>query len=192
MTERKKIAIFASGAGSNAANLIGYFKTNASAEVVLVVTNKANAGVIHVASEAGIPVLLVSKKDFQEPNNLLEELSAFQLSLIVLAGFLWKIPGWMIDEFPDRIINIHPALLPRHGGKGMYGRHVHEAVKQAGDTETGITVHYVNEKYDKGNSIFQARVEVKKEDGPAEIEKKVRALEMKYFPQVVEEVLSRM
>jgi phosphoribosylglycinamide formyltransferase 1 len=185
----KKIAVFASGAGSNAKNLIQYFNGRGKgAEVSLIVTGNPKAGVLVTAAEYFVPTLIVSKEEFRNPE--FSQKPEFEnIDLIVLAGFLWMIPDHLIQRFPNSIINIHPALLPKFGGKGMYGAAVHRAVREAGDTETGISIHRVNEKYDEGEVIFQAKCAVTKGDTPEQIEAKVRRLEMKYFPKAVEDFI---
>ena len=185
----KRIVILASGAGSNAANLLGYFKTHNTAEVVLIASNKANAGVLDMAKAHGVATYLITRSNFNETEEFIAYLNVLQIDLIVLAGFLWKVPETMVKNFPGQIINIHPALLPKYGGKGMYGHLVHEAVHAAGEKESGITIHWVNEQYDEGAIIAQYAVSLSPEDSPSDIERKVRALEMQWFPLVVERVL---
>lgn len=185
----KRIVLLASGAGSNAANIIRYFHNRNTAEIVLVATNRAGAGVLDVAAANKVPTYLLTKENFQQSNEFILHVQALQVDVVVLAGFLWKVPALMVTEFPHRIVNIHPSLLPKYGGKGMYGHHVHEAVHQAGESESGITIHWVNEQYDEGGIIAQHRVKVEPSDTPLDIERKVRALEMEWFPRVVEDVL---
>ncbi len=179
----------ASGTGSNAANIIHYFHERKTAEVVLVASNRSGAGVFDVAAANKVPTYLLTKENFQQSNAFVRHVQALQVDVVVLAGFLWKVPALMVQEFPHRIVNIHPSLLPKYGGKGMYGHHVHEAVHQAGERESGITIHWVNEQYDEGGIIAQHRVNVEPSDTPFDIERKVRALEMEWFPRAVEEVL---
>lgn len=188
----KEIVIFASGAGSNALNIIRHFNANGKAEVCMIVCNNPTAGIVEKATLINIPVRMITRNDMTSPGQLISDILACRADLIVLAGFLWKIPGEMVSAFPNKIINIHPALLPRFGGKGMYGHHVHQAVKDTHERETGITVHFVNEHYDEGNTIFQARTIVEEDDSVEDIERKVRALEMEYFPSVVEQVLDKL
>lgn len=186
------LIIFASGRGSNAAAIIDYFKKTGVAKVSLIVTNKADAGVLDIAKEEHIPFLIVNKQTFRE-EMLKEQLQSYNPSLIVLAGFLWKIPDTLVSAFPDKIINIHPALLPAYGGKGMYGQFVHEAVINAKEKESGITIHYVNEVYDSGDIILQARCAVHNEKDTAEsLARKIHALEHFYFPRTIEFLLSNM
>lgn len=184
------LIIFASGRGSNAAAIIDYFKKTKQAKVSLIVTNKADAGVLDIAKEEHIPFLIVNKQTFKE-EMLVEQMQSYNPSLIVLAGFLWKIPGTLISAFPDKIINIHPALLPAYGGKGMYGQFVHEAVINAKEKESGITIHYVNEVYDSGNIILQARCQVHgQNDTPQSLAEKIHTLEHFYFPRSIEFLLN--
>ena len=185
----KKLAIFSSGTGSNAARIIEYFRNHPSITINLIVCNNPNAGVLHIASMAAIPTLLIEKERFFRGDAYLPEFEKNKIDFIVLAGFLWKIPPALIRAYPHRIVNIHPALLPGYGGKGMYGRHVHEAVIAAGDKESGITIHYVDEIYDHGQAIFQAKVEVGPGDTPETLAKKVQVLEHRHFPCVIEEVV---
>lgn len=184
----KNIAILASGSGSNAEKIMEYFKGSTKARVVLVASNKTDAFVLERASKFGVPTFTFSKSDLTA-GVLTEKLKVLHVDLVVLAGFLLKIPDSLIQAFPERIVNIHPALLPKYGGKGMYGMHVHQAVKDAGDQETGITIHLVNENYDEGKIIFQAAVAVASTDSPEAIAQKVHALEHKYFPNVIESLL---
>jgi phosphoribosylglycinamide formyltransferase-1 len=178
------LIIFASGAGTNADAIINYFKTNGGATVSLIVTNNAQAGVINIAERENIPFLVIDKQTFHE-TLFMEQLTDYKPSLIVLAGFMWKVPAALVHAFPGRIINIHPALLPAFGGKGMYGHHVHEAVIAHKEEESGITIHYVNEHYDKGNIILQARCHVKAEDGPDELAARIHKLEHFYYPRTI-------
>lgn len=182
-----RIIIFASGSGSNAENIIEYFKNSTLAEVTYVLSNNANAGVLERAKRLHIPSKVFSKKEMQTDSFLkfLQEHADF----IVLAGFLLKIPDGMIALFPNSIVNIHPALLPKYGGKGMYGMHVHRAVVANKETETGITIHYVNEHYDEGTIIFQKTVAVNSSDTPEDVAAKIHVLEQENFPIVIEEVL---
>ena len=189
---RKKItciAIFASGSGSNARKIIEYFKKNPSIRVALVVSNKKDAGVLNIAQEHKIPTLILSKSAFYETETLLETLAHYRISFVVLAGFLLLVPQYLIGRFTKKIVNIHPALLPKFGGKGMYGIHVHEAVKGAQETESGITIHYCNAHYDEGDIIFQAKTALSPTDTPQEIAKKVLALEHEHFAKVIEKII---
>jgi len=184
----KKIAILASGSGTNAENIIQYFADSPKAKVALVASNRKDAYVLERAKNHNVPNFSFSKSDLEE-GKLAHQLEEMQIDLIVLAGFLLKIPDALIKAFPDRIINIHPALLPKYGGKGMYGSRVHEAVKSKGDVLTGITIHYVNEIYDEGRIIFQESVEIDQRDTAETIAGKVQLLEHKYFPKVIESLL---
>lgn len=184
------IVIFASGRGSNAAAIIEYFKTTGKAKVALIVSNKPGAGVIGIAEQEHIPFVIIDKNTLAEVL-LVEQLKEYRPSLLVLAGFLWKIPESLIQAFPGRIINIHPALLPAYGGKGMYGHNVHNAVLGANDTESGITIHYVNEAYDDGNIILQARCAVNTGDTPDTLADRIHKLEHYYYPRVVEFLLEQ-
>lgn len=185
----EKIAIFASGTGSNAQKMIEYFDGHPNIQVRLVVSNKSDAGVLHKAKEAGVETVVVNRKTFYETTDLLMVLREKEVSFIVLAGFLWLIPEYLIEAYPDKMVNIHPALLPKFGGKGMYGHHVHRAVKTAGEKESGISIHWVNEQYDKGGILFQARCAVTAEDDPEDIARKVQQLEHQHFAPVVEQLL---
>lgn len=186
------IAIFASGAGSNAKKIIEYFKHHQYIVVKLVICNKQGAGVIQIAADENIPVVLIEKERFFRGDNYMEELQQYEIDFIVLAGFLWKIPQTLIENFRNRIINIHPALLPKYGGKGMYGSKVHEAVIAAGDVESGITIHFVDEHYDNGDTIFQAKCPVLKNDTADTLAARVHQLEHENFPRVIEESVNNM
>ena len=188
----KKIAIFASGSGSNAENIFHHFADNQEVSVELFLCNNPKAGIIERAKRLHIPIVLFDKKTFSESDEIVQLLENQQIDLVVLAGFLLLIPQNLLAKFPDKIINIHPALLPKHGGKGMWGHHVHEAVVANKDKESGITIHYVNEHYDEGKIIFQASCEVAENDSPEEVAHKVQALEYQYFPSVIEDILNEM
>lgn len=183
------IAVFASGAGSNAEKIIQHFKAHLSIRVGLIVCNRPGAGALTIAAQENIPVLMVEKERFFQGDAYLPLLREHRIGFIVLAGFLWKVPEVLVTAFPRRIVNIHPALLPRHGGKGMYGARVHAAVKEAGDPETGITIHYVDEHYDNGDIIFQTSCPVEPADDPESLAEKVHKLEHRYFPKIIEEVI---
>ena len=185
------LIIFASGRGSNAAAIIDYFKKTGKAQVSLIVSNKADAGVLDIAREEHIPFLIIDRQSFKEAL-LIDQLVEHKPSLIVLAGFLWKIPDGLIQAFPNRIINIHPALLPSYGGKGMYGHNVHTAVLTAKEKESGITIHYVNEVYDSGNILLQARCPVHDGDTPDDLANRIHHLEHFYFPRTIEFLLDDM
>jgi phosphoribosylglycinamide formyltransferase-1 len=188
-----RIAIFVSGGGSNARVMIDRFRAHPAdgVEVVLLVSNRAKAGALTMAAERGMPTLVVNREDWKGGDELLRALETYRVDWIVLAGFLWLVPGYLVRAFPDRIVNIHPALLPDYGGKGMYGRHVHEAVKAAGETESGITIHYVNENYDEGNVIFQAAVRLDQEDTPEQIAERVLRLEHANYWRVVRRLVNQ-
>jgi phosphoribosylglycinamide formyltransferase 1 len=180
-----KLAIFASGRGSNAEAIL-QFQSQANYEVALIVVSRSQALVTNLAREKGIPLVVFEKERFQQESLLLESLNEYGIELICLAGFLWKIPDYIIKAFPERIINIHPSLLPKYGGKGMYGSKVHEAVVASGERESGITIHLVNEEYDKGKILFQAKVPVYEKDTAADLASRVLALEHQHFPTVIQ------
>lgn len=182
------LIIFASGRGSNARAIIDYFKKNRLAKVSLIVTNKADAGVLDIAAAEGIPTMVVKKADMGS-NAFIEQLQSFNPALLVLAGFLLKIPEAMVQAFPEKIINIHPALLPKYGGKGMYGHNVHEAVIASGERESGITIHYVDEVYDNGHKILQAYCPVLKHDDADMLASKIHRLEHFFYPRTIEYLL---
>ncbi|MDR0348553.1 MAG: phosphoribosylglycinamide formyltransferase [Tannerella sp.] len=184
-----RLAIFASGSGSNAENIVNYFSSNPDVEISLLISNNPAAGVHKRMNKRGIPSFSYSKNDFDRADPVLEKLAAFHVDWIILAGFLKKIPGKMLQKYPNRIINIHPALLPKYGGKGMYGMHVHEAVVAAKEKETGITVHFINENYDEGPAIFQQSCAVLPADTPDDVAGKIHALEYAYFPKVIEQLI---
>lgn len=184
------LAIFASGAGSNAARIIERLHNHPVARVALIVCNKPGAGVIGIAEKAGIPVLLIEKERFFRGDAYLPELHKFHIQWIILAGFLWKVPASLVAAFPEHIVNIHPALLPKYGGKGMYGHHVHAAVIAAGEQESGITIHFVNEHFDDGPPIFQAKCPVSPDDTPDSLADKIHRLEHRYFPEIVEKLVT--
>jgi len=186
------LAIFASGTGTNAARIIDYFRGTVNVKVCLIVCNKPGAGVLAVAEKEGVPTLLIEKEQFFRGEAYVDELKGKNIDLIVLAGFLWKIPEALVRAYPGRIVNIHPALLPKYGGKGMYGRHVHEAVIAAGEKESGITIHWVDEHYDHGEPIRQVKVIVEPGDTPETLAKKIHLLEYEHFPKVIEEVLTHL
>ena len=183
-----RIAILASGSGSNAEKIMEFFQNSAKGQIALVASNKPNAFVLERAKRFGVPSYTFSKKEL-DGGILLEKLQAEKIDMVVLAGFLLKIPVELIRAFPERIVNIHPALLPNYGGKGMYGSHVHEAVKAAGETQTGITIHLVNEHYDEGKIVFQAATPLVPEDTPETIAAKVHELEHRYFPEVLDSLI---
>ena len=181
-----KIAIFASGSGTNAEEIIKYFIHHRSIEVVVVLTNNPDAFVIKRAQQFGIPFKVFDKGSLMNSDLILHTLSEYQVTHIVLAGFMWLIPGNIIQAFPNRIINIHPALLPKFGGKGMYGIKVHQAVRNAGETETGITIHVIDEKYDEGRIVLQKKCAIESSDDPESIAAKVHQLEHAFYPRAIE------
>lgn len=185
---KKQIAIFASGTGSNAQKIIDHFRDSDHAAVALIVSNNSHAGVLEIASKENIPSLLTGKTKFHA-EGYLDELKKYKIDLIVLAGFLWKIPPVLIRNYPESIINIHPALLPKYGGKNMYGKAVHEAVLEANENESGITIHYVDELYDHGKIIFQAKCLVDKADTPETLADRIHALEHKFYPGIIEKLV---
>ncbi|MBD0823220.1 phosphoribosylglycinamide formyltransferase [Aestuariibaculum marinum] len=185
----KRIVIFASGSGSNAENLVEYFNNNDVASVVQILTNNPQAKVLDRAKRLKVSALSFNKVALTETNDVLNLLNATKPDLIVLAGFLWKFPEAIINEYPNKVINVHPALLPKFGGKGMYGMNVHKAVVDNKETETGITIHYVNENYDEGAIIFQAKCDVTPTDTAEDVAAKIHKLEMEHFPKVVEDLL---
>ena len=186
----KNIAILASGAGSNAQKILEHFSDRMDIAVRLIVSNKQEAGVLNIAKVASIDTFVVTRDSFYSTTDLLVELDKRNIDFIVLAGFLWLIPPYLIQHYPNRIINIHPALLPKYGGKGMYGHFVHEAVHLAKETHSGITIHYVNEKYDEGSIVFQERCEILPSDQPEDIARKVQVLEHSYYPTVIDQLVS--
>ncbi len=185
----KRIVIFASGNGSNAENLIKFFHNRDNVSVIQVLTNNPRAKIIDRCNSLNVSCLCFNREAFANTNDVLNILKTARPDLIILAGFLWKIPEIFISTFPNKIINIHPALLPKYGGKGMYGKHIHQAVVANKETETGITIHYVNENYDEGAIIFQAKCELETDDSVETIADKIHTLEMEYFPKVVASLL---
>jgi len=185
------VAIFASGNGSNAENIANYFSDNNNISITLIVSNKSDAYVHERAKKLRIPSVSFNKIEFADGIKILKTLKDYKIDFIVLAGFLLKVPDSILESYPECIINIHPALLPKHGGKGMYGDRIHQAVKNAGDLETGITIHYINENYDEGDIIFQSFCDVLPEDTPDDIANKVHALEYEHYPKVIEETVKK-
>ena len=184
----KNVAILASGEGTNAERIIRYFAEKKTAKVSVVLTNKAEAGVIRRANALNIPVEVLPPSAFKE-GKATALLHDYQVDFVVLAGFLLRIPDDMLCDYPDKIVNIHPSLLPKFGGKGMYGSRVHEAVLEAGETESGITIHFINERYDEGATILQARCPVMPDDTPDTLANRVHQLEYEHFPKVIERLL---
>ena len=188
----KKIAIFASGTGTNAQKIVSYCQTQENVEVALIVSNKPTAPVLTFAEESGIPTLLINRSSFYQSEDILKKFAAYSIDFVVLAGFLWLVPEYLITAYPRRIINIQPALLPKYGGKGMYGMNVHRAVKAAGEDETGITIHYVNKYYDEGAIIFQKSCSIATGDTPEVIAKKVQKLEHEFYPRIVVDLVKNL
>jgi len=189
MTKIQNLAVFASGSGTNCENLIRYFAQSDVARVALVVSNKADAPVLERASRLGVATAVVPKAQLAQPDVVLPLLSSHGVQFIVLAGFLPLVPDYLLDAFPRAIVNLHPSLLPKYGGKGMWGHHVHEAVKAAGELETGMTVHFVTPVCDCGDIIAQFRVALSPDDTADDIAAKEHELEMQHFPKVVEQVI---
>lgn len=188
----KNLLLFASGNGSNAINVCQHFKENPNVKIAGLICNNPKAGVIEKMKEFGVSVILVNRADFNNPTVVLPIIFRFEPSLICLLGFLWKIPAFMVNALPNKILNLHPALLPKFGGKGMYGMHVHEAVKQAGETSSGISIHWVNEAFDEGEIIAQFTFEISPENSAIDIADKVHQLEQKHVPVEIEKVLNKM
>lgn len=187
----KKVAIFASGSGSNAENIINFFQNDAENVVKIVFCNKPNAYVLERAKRLGVPSFVFNRDEFYHSELVVNELKRLEIDFIVLAGFMWKVPDAILEAYPNRIVNIHPALLPAYGGKGMYGEHVHQAVIAAGEKESGITIHYVNGHYDEGATIFQAKCTITPEDNAETLAEKVHALEYEHFPRVIKQTLEK-
>ena len=183
------IAIFASGSGTNAENIIHFFRLNRIINVKLVLTNNQNAKVIQRAQNLGIDHFVFNREEFRNSKEVIEKLKEYNIDFVVLAGFLWLIPAELINTFPSAIINIHPALLPKYGGKGMYGSKVHESVIANREIESGITIHYVNEKYDNGNIIFQAKCRIEDGETPDSLAEKIHQLEYEHFPRVIKDII---
>lgn len=186
----KTLVLFASGNGSNVQRIAEYFAPRPDVTIRKVYCNKPGAYVLERAKNMHIETTVFNREDFYRSTRVLDELNSDRPDLIVLAGFLWLIPAAILNRFRDRIINIHPALLPKYGGKGMYGEHVHKAVINSGDAESGITIHYVNEHYDEGTIIFQARCSVLPDDTPETLASRIHALEYRHYPEVIDRLLS--
>lgn len=191
IAKNNKIIIFASGSGTNAENIIKFFQNSVNTEVAAVFSNRRSAGALKKAHDLNVKALLFDKEAFYHSNDILNIIKDIEPDLIVLAGFLWLFPSKIIREFPDKIINIHPALLPKFGGKGMYGAKVHESVIAKREKESGISIHYVNEKYDEGQMIFQATTPVDENDTPESLAGKIHELEYRHFPQVIQQLLEK-
>lgn len=186
----KRLAVFVSGGGTNLQRIAEYFSTNPNVEISIVVSNKADAYALQRAKNLNIPSKVVDSPTFKSIG-FADELKSMDIDLIVLAGFLWLVPQTLINAFPNKIINIHPALLPKYGGKGFYGEHVHEAVVAAHEKESGITIHYANEKYDSGDIIFQAKVMLEEGETPDSLAAKIHKLEYKHYPEVIEKLINQ-
>jgi phosphoribosylglycinamide formyltransferase-1 len=186
----RNIAVFASGSGTNAENIIRYFNGSASVKVALVLSNNRHAGVHERVNRLGVPSITFTRDEFSEAAPVIRKLEEYGVDFIVLAGFMNKISTSLLKAFPHSIINIHPALLPKHGGKGMYGMHVHEAVVAAGEKQSGITIHYINEYYDEGAIIYQCACPVLPSDTPADVAAKVHTLEYAHYPRIIDQLLS--
>ncbi len=186
---KHRLALFASGTGSNVAQIVTYFQNHTSIEVGLIVASKSTAGVLNIAQAQGIDSIVLQRTEFYENESILLDLKERHINFIVLAGFLWLVPGYLVKAYKNRMVNIHPALLPKFGGKGMYGMHVHRAVIAAGETESGPTVHLVNEVYDDGAILFQERCPVLPDDQPEDLARRVLALEHRHFAPTIERYL---
>jgi len=189
---KKRIAIFASGSGSNAQKILEYFKDHSSVEISIILSNNSDAYVLQRADNFEIPTHVFDRDEFYHSDSVLNLLTNLQIDLVVLAGFLWLIPKSLIHAFPNRIINIHPALLPSYGGKGMYGNHVHQAVLKAKEPESGITIHYVNERFDEGEIIYQAKYRIEPDDTIELIQFKGQQLEHLHYPKVIENIIKEL
>ena len=187
----KNIAIFATGGGSNALKIMEHFEDSNLAQVSLIISNKAKAGVLEKAADRNVPTLILNREEFYKTEHILQKLDTYSIDFVVLAGFLWLVPTYLVKAYKNRIVNIHPALLPKFGGKGMYGMNVHRAVHAAQEKESGPTIHFVNEHYDEGGIIFQAKCSIQPTDSPEDIAKKVLALEHKYYPEVIQKVIQK-
>ena len=188
--DRHKVAILASGTGTNAINIIEYFEKNSVADVTLVVSNKTDALAVEKAQNKGVKTIVFNNESFKKNGEVLNYLRSKSIDFIVLAGFLMKVPNDIIHAYPKKIVNLHPSLLPKFGGKGMYGNRVHRAVVEAQESESGISIHYVNEEYDEGAIIFQAKVSIEKKDSVEVLAQKIQQLEHRFFPKVIEQVIS--
>ena len=184
-----RIAIFASGSGSNAENIANYFEKSEQVEIALILANNVDAYVLERAKKLNIPSFVFSGKEFRQSEIVLEKLQKENIDFVVLAGFMLLVPKYLVEAYPSKIVNIHPALLPNYGGKGMYGDNVHKAVIANKELKSGITIHYVNEKYDEGNIVFQAETIIEKSDTADDLATKIHALEYKHFPEVIADIL---
>ncbi len=186
-----RIALFASGSGTNVENITKYFSGSETVKPVCVLCNKPDAFVLERARKLGLDSIIFNRTEFMDGAKIMEYLRKMDVDMIVLAGFLWLVPEYLIDAFPNRIVNIHPALLPKFGGKGMYGMNVHQAVWENREKETGITIHLIDRNYDRGNTVYQAKVAIAPEDSPEDIANKVHALEYKHYPRVIGEIAAK-
>lgn len=186
-----RLAVFASGSGSNAQRLVEFFSNTLTAQIVSILSNNPKAGVLARANQLGVESFVFDKEDFYQTPAVLDYLKSKQIDWVILAGFLWLVPSNLLQAYPHKVINLHPALLPKFGGKGMYGMNVHKAVVAAQETETGITIHYANEQFDEGEIIYQAKCAVSPTDSPEAVAEKIHQLEYKYFPQIIEQVLTK-
>jgi len=189
---KQNIVIFASGSGSNALNVCRYFQNHSTISVSAIFCNNPNAGIIEKIKPFQIPLVLFNKSEFNKEEEFIESLNRFKPTVIALLGFLWKMPDYLVHYYPHKIVNLHPALLPKFGGKGMYGHYVHEAVKAAKETKTGISIHWVNSQYDEGEIIAQFECEIQKEDSVSNIAEKIHLLEQLHVPSVIENVLKNL
>lgn len=185
----KRLAIFASGSGSNAENIATYFSNKPEFEISAILSNNANAFVLSRARSLNIPTLVFSRSEFNETDKIVDFLAEKKIDFVVLAGFLWLLPLNLLRKYPDSIVNIHPALLPKYGGKGMYGMNVHKAVVENKEKESGITIHMINEKYDEGKIVFQAKCNISSGDTPEDVAEKIHKLEYEFFPKIIEQLL---
>ena len=188
----KNIAIFASGSGTNAENIITYFSTRNTAKVAIILSNKRDSFVLERATKHNIRSVFFDRKEFYITGKVLRYLLLYKIDFIVLAGFLWLVPESILEQYSDRIINIHPALLPKYGGKGMFGENVHRQVLSNGEKESGISIHYVNKLYDKGDIIFQAKCKVEKSDTEESLAAKVHSLEYQHYPKIIEDIVIKL
>ena len=189
---KKRVAIFASGSGSNAQKIMEHFKRHTEAEVVLILTNNPSAYVLQRADNFEIPSHIFTRQEFYDTDDVIRILKTLQVDLIVLAGFLWLVPPDLLQAFPNKIINLHPALLPKYGGKGMYGDHVHKAILAANEEESGITIHFASEQFDEGEIIHQSKFKIEPGDNLEMVKFKGQQLEHQYFPKVIENLLKKM
>lgn len=189
---KKRIAIFASGSGSNAQKIMEYFKDSEIAEVVLVLSNNSEAYVLHRADNFEIPTHVFNRETFYNSSEVQEVLQKLQVDLLVLAGFLWLVPSYLLEHYPNRILNIHPALLPKFGGKGMYGDRVHQSVLEAKEKESGITIHYINERFDEGEIIYQGRFKIEEGDTLDMVKFKGQQLEHQHYPRIIESIVKKL